>query len=116
MSAKIKKHIHFLSLLLTENDKQKQAILKTMNMEQLRVLVECIYNIQHGVIKISNTLKKKLSHHKCVIRKITEQGKTPTQRKKLLVKHHTLLSLFLKTILNQLKYGTRDDSDSETEV
>lgn len=103
MSLQVMKHVHFLSLLASADDKQRVVMMKTMNDQQLKVLVECVYNILFGVIPLSPQYKKKISTHKNAIRQITEQDISRERRKRLLLKHRTILPTLLKVVLTHLK-------------
>ncbi|VDI00793.1 Hypothetical predicted protein [Mytilus galloprovincialis] len=58
-----------------------------MNNEQFKILLECIYNILHGVVTLSPLNKKKLLEYKTVIRKITAEDTQRLHRKRLLLKY-----------------------------
>lgn len=103
MSKQVMKHINFLSLLAFTDEKQRYFMLKTMNDQQFKVLVECVYNILYGSVQISPRYKKKLYTHKTVIRKITEADITREHRRKILLKHHSILPTLLKILLPQLQ-------------
>ena len=103
MSKQFFKNINFLSLLVSAEDEQRVAIIKSMSEDQFKVLVECVYNILYGVITLSPQYKKKLFKYRNVIRKITEQGRTRLQRKKLLLKYRFLLPTLVKIVLSQVQ-------------
>ena len=74
--------MHFLSQLVSAEHDQRSALIKTMNEEQFKVLVECFYNVLHGVVTLIPQHKKKLSNYKNAIGQITKQGLTRLRRKK----------------------------------
>lgn len=53
MSKQVKRHTNFVSLIATSEDSQKVALMKTMTIEQFKILIECIYNVLYGVISIN---------------------------------------------------------------
>ena len=110
------RHIHFLSLLVTCDDEQRAAMIKTMNMQQFKILVECIHNILYGVISISSSFKKNLAKHKTIIRKITDANTTRHHRKQLVLKYRFLLPGIIRVVLQHIKNDERNDTDSETEI
>lgn len=104
MSRQVLKHVNFLSLLISCEDEQREALLRTMNNEQFKVLLECFYNILHGGVTLSTQNKKKLIEYKDVIRQITAEDTTRLQRKRLLLKHRfILLPILLKIVLPQIQ-------------
>lgn len=116
MNPHVLKEYHFLSLIYSTDDKQREALLKSMTMNQYKILVECIYNILYGVYEITPKEKSELSKYQTVIRRITSKELTHEQRKKLLVKNRFLLPHLLRSIIDSIDNGASDDSSSEAEV
>ena len=104
MSKQVIRHVNFLSLLASAEDQQRLAMIKTMNNEQFKILLECIYNILHGVVTLSPLNKKKLLEYKTVIRKITAEDTHRLHRKRLLLKYRSnLIPIEVKIVLAHLK-------------
>lgn len=82
MIEQIARHIHFLSLLSDGDDKQRLALLKTMNLKQFKIVIECIYNVLYGMCTVSNKDKTKMKSYKDVIRRLTLKDITREHRKK----------------------------------
>ena len=100
----MRNNLNFLSLLSNAEDEQKVVLLKSMNSEQFKVLLECIYNVLYGTISLSPKNKKKLSQYKDIIRRIIAEDTTRSQRRRLLLKYRSvLLPTLLKTVLSQIK-------------
>ena len=102
MSKQVLANVHFLSLLISCEEDQKIALLKTMNDKQFQLLVECFLNVLCGVFPLSQSDKKKLMRYKNIIRKITDRETTRIQRKKLLLKYRNIISIIVKPILDTI--------------
>ena len=116
MNPQISKHFNFLSLFISGDGTQKLALLKTMTTQQYKILVECVYNVLYGVYRMTQKDKKKLAKHKDVIRRITDEGLTYMQRKRLLIRNHFILPVILKTILSESDDATSSEENSEAEL
>ncbi|CAC5365859.1 unnamed protein product [Mytilus coruscus] len=91
MSKQVMRHVNFLSLWISAEDEQRLAMIKAMNNEQFKILLECIYNILHGGVTLSPLYKKKLFEYKTVIRKITAEDTSRIQQTRLLLKYRSNL-------------------------
>lgn len=116
MSKQVKRHTNCLSLIATSEDSQKVALMKTMTIEQFKILIECIYNVLYGVISINPKTKKKLMKYKKVIRELADKHTTRIRRRKLLLKYRFLLPILIKAVLEEIQNDERDDTDTETEI
>ena len=76
----------FLRFINTCDSLQRRAILRHIHVKQLKLLVEIIYNVLHGVIAITKQYKKYLMTKKKVIRRITSPGLSIEERKKAILK------------------------------
>jgi len=90
----------FIKFLLDIPKQQLLRFLKIITKEQLQVIIEIIYNVVQGVCTISETNKSVLSKQKNIIRKLVSKRTTHLQRKKLLVKIHTILPIVLQAYIN----------------
>lgn len=72
-----------------------------MTIDQLKILMECIYSVLYGVISINPKTKKKLMKYKKVIRELTDKHTTRIRRRKLLLKYVFLLPILIKTVLEK---------------
>lgn len=102
MAGTIQKHLPLLSVLVTATEAQTQALLKTLNPVQLRVVLEAIYNVLRGTCPISDKLKKNLYQHRRIIRRLVAKDLTRPQQQRLLVKHRRLLPLLLRPVIEFL--------------
>lgn len=59
MRKQVTRHLQFLSLLINADDRQREALLKSMNNDQFKILLECIYNVLYGSISISSVKEYK---------------------------------------------------------
>ena len=69
---------------------------------QLRAVQEAIYNVLKGNCPIDVKLKKKLEHHKSIIRRLVSKVFTRQQQQRLLTKHRAILPLILKSVIDFL--------------
>ena len=102
MAESIRKHLPLLMLLVDASEAQTQAILKTLNPVQLRVVLEAIYNVLRGTCPVSDKFKKKLYQRRRIIRRLVSKDLTHQQQQRLLVKHRTLLPLLLRPVIEFL--------------
>ena len=94
----IRKQLPLLSLLVDSVDDQKAAITSI----QMRAVQEAIYNVLKGNCPIDAKLKKKLEHHKSIIRRLVSKVLTRQQQQRLLTKHRAILPLILKPVIDFL--------------
>ena len=120
MSKQVEKNISFISLLARSEDGQKIALLKSMTIEQMKVIIECVYNVLYGVVPMNTKTKNNLSRYKNVIRELTDKETTRVRRKKLLLKYRFVLPPIIKLVLDHINHINQNDegndSDSEAEV
>ena len=88
----------FIKFLLDIPKQQLVRFLKIITKEQLQAIIEIIYNVVQGVCYISEINKSVLSKHKNIIRKLVSKQTTLLQRKKLLVKIHTILPILFTSV------------------
>jgi hypothetical protein len=88
----------FIKFFLDIPKQQLVRFLKIITKEQLQAIIEIIYNVVQGVCYISEINKSVLSKHKNIIRKLVSKQTTLLQRKKLLVKIHTILPIFFTSV------------------
>lgn len=98
MSSRIKKHMHLLQFLCECKRTQRQALLASLNKEQLNAIYECIDNLVSGNIPISEKLKHQLSKRKAILRKL--RNKQVKNKKHLLIQHGGFLPALLVPVLS----------------
>lgn len=102
MSSNILKEAHFVGLLLKAEKHQRAALLNTMSNDQMRALVEIIYNVLHGYGHITDHDKRYLKYHKNIIRQLVVKALAAKRRKKLLRRYYSVVSRLLKVIHNNI--------------
>lgn len=76
----------YLSLLgKTKNKKKRDILIDIATNDQLKAILECIFNILDGSVLLSKTHIDKLKKHKSVLRK-HRNDKLSTEQRKLLLK------------------------------
>ena len=73
MSELIKKERYFLLLLIQTSLKQQKMMMGNFSSLQLKAVVQIIFNVLHGVLKVNNTLKTKLKKQKKLIRQLVQK-------------------------------------------
>lgn len=89
----------FIKFLLNITKQQLVTFLRITTKEQLQTIIEIIYNVVHGVCD-SNKLT--LSKHKNIIRKLVVKRSSLVERKKLLLKIHNILPVFLQAYIKHV--------------
>ena len=105
--SKVVKRRDFLQLLANSKNKRRQTLLEIATSDEIKAIIELLYNILHGSIKLSTKDLQKLRKYKKLIREITEKKKNVKQVKGLLKqKGGFLLPLAIPLVLAALKtYG-----------
>ena len=88
---------------LAASDKQKKELLLTLTNQQLKFLMEIIYNIVTDNISIPEKHKKQLIKHKLSIQKVLTDGISTHQRRQRLFVLAKILPIFLNNYLQWLK-------------
>jgi len=89
----------FLEYLLAASNMQVKSLLQNLTTDQLKLLVEIIYNVAKDIIPLSDSDKSKLWKYKRVIRGVLLRGLTRRQRQRRLVKIKDLLPIFIRGYL-----------------
>lgn len=117
MNQSIKKEVDFLSLLLNTSDKQRKALLHTIQKSQLRAIVQIVYNLLGGYHPLPEKDKKRLATRKTVIRQFVSRGISLKKRKELLFKYYKYILPFIKAIRGELfKNGTRTGAGTKKQI
>ena len=94
---------------MTLNEEQFNYIIKTATIDQLRGIIEIVYNVMRGVCFIGPKDKRKLEHYKSELRSLITPDLSTTQRKKLLIKIKSVLPIFFRVYIKYVA-GTRPSS------
>lgn len=89
----IRTYLQFLSLC---DESQRSAIIKTSTSDQLKAIMEIIYNLLHGTIPLARRYKIILSRYKDTIRKLTERQLAVGKRKTLLKKLQSVIPIIIR--------------------
>ena len=104
----VKKYLSLFQMLVEASDVQRMAILKTLSDQQLRALIEAVYNVLRGVCSINNKDKKKLFNYKTIIRRLVNKELTSKQRHRLLINHQGMLPVLLRQVLKHFEIMASD--------
>ena len=116
MIQELKSNSAFLNLLHSSHAKQRKALLKTMTQNQLKVLIEVIYNIFKGTLRLSKYYIKKLFPHRTTIRSIASRRVNRKRKRDIFVKKHSIIPILIKPVLSLLLNGAGNDTPSEGEI
>ncbi len=109
MNAIVKREGFFLGFLLSAKKKQRKCILKVITTQQLKVLVEIIYNVLHGFETVIDEKElQRLKTHKRVLRQIVAKRLSRAERIKLLSKHITIVIRLLHEIKRRITIQWRE--------
>lgn len=100
----VRKHLPLFELLAQITDDQRKSIVKTLTQQQLRAVLEAIYNVLKGTCELEDKDKKKLFPHRHVIRRLVSKDINQKQQRRLLHKHVNLLGILLKPVVKALKH------------
>ena len=103
---KIKQHGDFLSLMAkTKQKKKRNQLLDYASNDQIKAIVECVFNILSGAVPLSENRKRQLKRYKQPMRAICRKGVTNQERRNILKQHGGLFGStpgFIGTILGAL--------------
>lgn len=102
-----------VQFLLSCTIHQFDHVLKTLNRDQLQIIIDIIYNVVQGICKVSDDDKTKLKKKKTLIREVLLPRLTLVQRKRKLFSIRKLLPIILKACH---RHGSRIDINSKTEI
>lgn len=88
----------FIGLLLTTNKKQRDCLLQSITVRQLRTLVEIIYNALHGYLTLPEKELEYLQKYKTYFRLIVTKRISRRERVNLLIRHFNKISRLLREI------------------
>lgn len=102
MNKLIQRESDFLRLDLNTSDKQRLALLKTIQESQLNAIVQIVYNVLMGSRPLSSRDRKEIANHKLVIRRFVSRKLSLEQRKRLLIKYYDHFHKLIKSIRSDL--------------
>ncbi|MES9884088.1 MAG: hypothetical protein ABW185_24855 [Sedimenticola sp.] len=98
MDRLVKEDGFYLGLLLSANKRQQKRILHISTIQQLRALVEIIYNVLHGYMPPHEKHIPNLKRHKSAIRDIVKKKISRRKRIELISKNITVIAKLLEVI------------------
>ena len=102
MNHLIRSQIQFLRLLTSTSSVQQKAIIKTISPNQMKALVQIVYNVLVGNSVLSSSNKEKLKAHKTVIRRFVSRELSQEKRKELLLKYFKQILILVVTVVKKL--------------
>lgn len=98
MSQRLKKNKTYLRLLLEAHKAQQKALLRTINVEQLKTIGEIALNILGGVVPLTPSQKKALTRYRNIVRLLADKKTSQRKKKISLEKNIKALKILLKVV------------------
>jgi hypothetical protein len=97
---RVKENQAFLNAIATSTrERDGRGLIRSAKPKQLDAVCEIIVNILHGVLPISDSVKKKAERHKTVLRKLAKKCLRKLKRKKLFLKYFTIIKRLIVAAL-----------------
>jgi len=90
---------YLLDFLQFASDRQRKMVIQTLSDEQLKLLIEIIYNVSSDVIAIPKSDENLLRRYKLGIRRTLVEGISRKQRRQRLLSISQLLPIFIKSYI-----------------
>jgi len=98
-----KKYLPLLEVLTGASVLQRKAILRTLTKQQLRAILEAVYNVLRGTCPLHPKDKKTLFEYRDIIRRMVSKKLSEKQQRLLVNKYQNILPLLLKPAIRALK-------------
>jgi hypothetical protein len=98
---RIKSNFHALQVLKTARPKLRKAIISNSNSDLVRILCECVLNVLHGNIVLTECCKRKLKK-KIILRSLADKLVPLKDTKKVIVQGGGFLVPLLGAVLPAL--------------
>lgn len=96
---RIKENAVFLKAASTAHPQQGKALVQTAKQTQLDAICEILVNILRGTIRLKETIFKKASRYKRILRQLATKCFNKKLRKELMVKYFGILQKLLASAL-----------------
>lgn len=98
------KQLPLLQILATATPKSRKKILKAANYQLIKAIVECVYNVLVGNVKVTPKRTEKLRKYKNILRKIHSKNNNKwTEKKSAIVQSGgSFLPLLLTPVISYL--------------
>lgn len=103
--ANILKRANFLSLMSSPNKKRRDVLIDTASKNEIHALIESLYNISNGNVKLSPSELKRAKRYKNHIRKILNKKTKAISKKKLLKQTGGWIAAVIPLILGALGFS-----------
>ena len=99
MSKRLAKNLDMLKILKTAKPQQRKLILQSANNDLIYCLCECIQNLLHGNVKISQKRKIELKKYANILRKIADRKTKVQKKREILIQKGGFLPALLAPVL-----------------
>lgn len=101
MSAKVKKNMPLLKLLVKAKPGVVRGVIKDADKELMDSISECCLNVLMGRVPLSTNQKTKLKRHKTSLRTLAKRG-VSTRKRRALAQRGGFLGALLKPVIGAL--------------
>ena len=99
MAKRVQKHLKTLEVLESAKPKLRKGILENADSDLIRCICECCLNILSGNIELTPEEKRRLFHHKTLIRKLCSKNLPVEERRDILIQKGGFLPALLGPII-----------------
>ena len=85
MSKRIADNVHLLHLLCTCNNRQRIALIETLNKEQLLAICECVANVIEGNVHVNKSTYSKIFRKREILRELIKRKPSQIKKKRALI-------------------------------
>lgn len=103
MKQTVRKHQAFFNFLVHADSTQQKVIVKVLTSEQYDVLSEIALNIYTGTYPLSKKYINQLKPYDSYIRSLGSREVSNREKRRILLKNISLVSLLLKPIVQHIK-------------
>uniref|UniRef100_A0A1Y1ND17 Uncharacterized protein n=1 Tax=Photinus pyralis TaxID=7054 RepID=A0A1Y1ND17_PHOPY len=102
MVSKLTKHSELLRALSKLGPKERLALIKCLDDNQIECICECIYNTLKGQVDLTADQKRSLARHKTILRRMVTSREKIKKKKQILIQNG---GAFLPFVLGPLLGG-----------
>lgn len=102
MNALVKREGYFLAFLLNANSKQRQCLIRSITTQQLKVLIEVVFNVLRGYGTLNEKDITELQKHRGKFYQLVRKQVSRRERIRLIDKHFDIILKLLRGIKSRL--------------
>lgn len=102
MSSLVKNNAQVLKLLTRIRPEARKKVIHALDKETICSICECAHNTLKGNVRLSSAQKQKLSRHRKVLRRLSQQGESWRIKKKVIKQSGGFLAPLLIPVLTSI--------------